>query len=152
MYHWALALIVSIGLASLMTGPKLYRMARIVGWQPGAEVATRWVAHKGVDNDMRGRKFHWVSWAIDGSPTDRDNVSPEVWESMKVGDAVEVVFVPGTNEKAHLRKGVFVEEGNFVFDFILLGVEILVAVASFGRLLWWWIKGRKEPFWGPDED
>jgi hypothetical protein len=155
MYRWAVALVASIALGCGVTGPKLYKMAQIRGWQPGAKVTTRWITDKGVNQDMRGRQFYWVSWANhNGAPTaaDRDNVSPEVWESMKVGDPVEVVRVPG-DDGAYLRNGVFVELGNFVFDLVLLAVALGVAVASAGRLLWWWIKGRKEPFWaeGPED-
>jgi hypothetical protein len=65
---------------------------------------------------------------------------------MKVGDPVEVFRVPG-DDGAYLRNGVFVEPGNFVFDLVLLAVTGGVAVVSAGRLLWWWIKGRKTPFW-----
>jgi hypothetical protein len=42
---------------------------------------------------------------------------------------------------------VFVETGNFVFDLVLLAGTIGVAVASAERLLWWWFRGRKAPFW-----
>jgi len=57
-----------------------------------------------------------------------DNVSPEVWESMRVGDSVEVVRVPG-DDSAYLRNGVFVEPDNFMFDYVLLAGEIITALA-----------------------
>jgi hypothetical protein len=156
MYRWALALVVSIALACGVTGPKLYKMAQIMGWQPGAKITNGWITSKGVDQDLRGRTFYWVSWANhNGTPTraDRNNVSSEVWEGMKVGDPVEVVRVSG-DDAAYLRNGVYVEPGNFVFDLGLLAISVGVAIASAGRLLWWWKKGRKEPFWAeasPDE-
>ncbi|OWK41854.1 hypothetical protein [Fimbriiglobus ruber] len=149
MWRWALALVISTALAFGVTVPKLYKMAQIVGWQPGAEVVTSSVTQKGVDEGMRGRRHYWVSWANNGgSPSRayRDNVSPEVWESMKMGDRVEVAYVP-CDDAAYLRNGVFVEPGNFVFDFVLLAVTLGVSVASAGRLLWWWFKGRKVAFW-----
>jgi len=149
MWRWALALVISTALAVGGTGPKLYKMAQIKGWQPGAIVATRFITQKGVNQDMRGREHYWVSWANHGGAlthADRANVSPEVWESLKVGDSIEVIRVPG-DDSAYLRNGVFVETGNFVFDFVLLGVTVCVAVASAGRLLWWLLRGRKVGFW-----
>ena len=96
---------------------------------------------------MRGREHFWVSWANHGgalSRAGRGNVSPEVWAKMRVGDSVEVSRVPG-DDAAHLRNGVFVEPGNFVFDFVLLALTLGVAVASAGRLLlWWYYPGKKE--------
>jgi len=145
MWRWALALVISTALAFGVTVPKLYKMAQIMGWQPGAEVTTRFITQKGVDQGMRGREHYWVSWANhDGSLSRafRANVSPEVWRSMRVGDSVEVVRVPG-DDAAYLRNGVFVEPGNFVFDLVLLAVTLGVAVASAGRLLWWWFRERR---------
>jgi hypothetical protein len=149
MWRWALALVISTALAVGVTGPKLYKMAQIMGWQPGADVTTGFITEKGVNQDYRGREHYWVSWANHGGAltrADRANVSPEVWESMKEGDSVEVVRVPG-DESAYLRNGVFVEPGNFVFDFVLLALAVGVAVTSLGRLLWWLFRGRKPAFW-----
>ena len=149
MWRWALALVISVALAGGVTGPKLYKMAQIKGWLPGATATTRPITQKGVDHGTRGREHHWVSWANSGGPISRAHrasVSPEVWETMTVGDPVEVIRVPG-DEDAYLRNGVFVEPGNFVFDIVLLSVGLCVAVASAGRLLWWLIRGRRVPFW-----
>jgi hypothetical protein len=149
MWRWALALFISTALAVGVTIPKLYKMAQIVGWLPGAEVTTGFITQKGVDEGMRGRQHYWVSWAIHGgafSRADRGNVSPEVWAKMRVGDSVEVARVPG-DDAGHLRNGVFVEPGNFVFDFVLLALTLGVAVASAGRLLLWWYRGRQEACW-----
>ncbi len=111
------------------------------------EVTTQFITQKGVDEGMRGRQHFWVSWANHGgalSRAGRGNVSPEVWAKMRVGDSVEVSRVPG-DDAAHLRNGVFVEPGNFVFDFVLLALTLGVAVASAGRLLlWWYYPGKKE--------
>jgi hypothetical protein len=130
MWQWALALVISVGLAVGVTLPKLYKMAQIKGWQPGATVTTRVITDKGVDQGRRGLKHYWVSWANHGGAltrADRDNVSPEDWQSMRVGDSVEVVRVPG-DDAAYLRNGVFVEPGNFVFDYVLLAAEIITAL------------------------
>jgi hypothetical protein len=149
MYRWALAIVISLALAFGVTARKLYKMTQIMGWQPGARVTTRAIAQKGVNEGMRGREHYWVSWGGEPPPADHANVSPEVWERMKVGDSVEVVRVPG-DDAAYLRNGVFVEPGNFVFDVVLFVVTLGVAVASAGRLLWWWKRGRKVPFFGAE--
>ena len=130
MWRWALALVISVGLAAGVTVPKLYKMAQIKGWQPGATVTTRVITDKGWDQGRRGFKHYWVSWANHGGAltrADRDNVSPEGWQRMRVGDSVEVVRVPG-DDAAYLRNGVFVEPGNFVFDYVLLAAELITAL------------------------
>jgi hypothetical protein len=122
---------------------------KAVGWQLGATVTTNVITQKGVDQGMRGREHYWVAWGSNGgafSRANRANVSPEVWATMKVGDSVEVVTVPG-DDAAYLKNGVFVETGNFVFDIVLLVGTLGIAVASAERLLWWWLKGRSVPFW-----
>lgn len=149
MYRWALALVVALALAFGVTARKLYKMSQIMGWQPGANVTTRVIIQKGVNEGRRGRQHYWVSWAGEPPPADRANVSPEIWARMKVGDPVDVVRVPG-DDAAYLRNGVFVEPGNFVFDIVLFALTLGVAVASAGRLLWWWIRGRKVPFFGAE--
>jgi hypothetical protein len=149
MWRWALALVISTALVGGVTGPKLHKMAQIKGWRPGATVTTRFITKKGVNQGTRGSNHYWVSWAnYDGtiSPAHRDYVSPEVWESMEVGDPVEVIHVPG-DDAGYLPNGVYVELGNFAFDIALLAVGLCVAAASAGRLLWWWVRGRKVPFW-----
>jgi hypothetical protein len=130
MWKWVLTLVISVGLAAGVTGPKLHKMAQINGWRPGATVTTRVITAKGVDQGRRGREHYWVSWATHGGAltrADRDNVSPEVWGSMRVGDSVEIVRVPG-DDAAYLNNGVFVEPGNFVFDYVLLAAEIVTAL------------------------
>jgi hypothetical protein len=149
MWRWVLALVISIPLAAGVTGPKLYKMAQIKGWQPGATTTTRWITDKGVERGSRGRQSYWVTWANYGgrpAESDRDWVSAETWASMKVGDPVEVVSVPG-DKAGYLRDGVYVEPGNFAFDLVLLAVAACVALASTGRLLWWLARGRRVPFW-----
>jgi hypothetical protein len=131
MWRCALVLVISVGLAAAVTVPKLYKMAQINGWQPGATITARVITNKGVDEGRRGLKHYWVSWSKNGSSlnhADRDYVSPEVWETIQEGDSVEVVRVPG-DEAGYLRNGVFVEPGNFVFDYFLLAAEIITALA-----------------------
>ena len=52
----ALALVVAVGLGAFVTGPKLYKMARIKGWLPGASVTRAVVTQKGVDQPQ-GRQL-----------------------------------------------------------------------------------------------
>jgi hypothetical protein len=67
------------------------------------------------------------------------SVTPERWETIREGDRIEVVYVPG-DPWPYLRDDVFVSGGNFVFDFVLLGVELGVA----GVMAWqlWRLRGR----------
>jgi hypothetical protein len=130
MWRLALVLVIAIALAIGVTVPKLYKMAQITGQTPGATVTTRSVTEKGMDHGRQGREHYWVSWGVAAgsrSRADRDYVSPEIWTNVKVGDSIEVVHVPG-DDAGYLKNGVFVEPGNFVFDYVLLAAEIITAL------------------------
>jgi hypothetical protein len=140
-----LALLVSLALGLGVTGPKLYKMAQIKGWVPGALVTPGVVTQKGVDQ-RQGRQIedsYWVSWArgdVRGSWDQRGRVSPEVWEGMQVGDSIDLIRVPDDG-RTYLRNGVFVDWGNFAFDLFLLSAAMVVALVSAVRLLWWLVRG-----------
>ena len=142
MWRWGLALVASLGVGLGMTGSKLYKMAQIKGWLPGATVTPAVTTQKGVDRAQGRRQIedsYWVSWAkgdVRGSWAERERVSPDVWETMKVGDPIELIRVPGDSQ-AYLRNGVFVDPDNFAFDLILFAGAMAVAVVSAVRLLWW---------------
>jgi hypothetical protein len=146
MGRWLLALLASLGLGLGVTGPKLYKMAQIKGWVPGALVTPAVVTQKGVDPRQfrQIEETYWVSWEygeVRGSWTRRVRVSPEVWEGMKLGDPIDLIRVPGDG-RTYLRNGVFVDWGNCAFDLFLLAAAVVVALVSAVRLLWWLVRGR----------
>src|SRR5438552_1648552 len=92
-------LILALALALGVTGPKLYTMALIKGWLPGGVVTAEVIAQKGIDKARRLREddSYWVSWEKGEARTwdKRERVSPDDWQDMQVGDAIELVRLPG---------------------------------------------------------
>lgn len=126
-------LMVSLGLAFGVTVPKLYKMAQIKAWIPGATtrqetITQKW--HQTPEEHRRRRNVYWIAWSdteIRDVGDHRLNVDEEVWDKLAVGDQIEVVRLPN-DPWPYLRNDVFTSTGNFVFDFILLVAEIGVAV------------------------
>lgn len=124
---YALAILGALGL--LFTGPKLLRMAQIKGWVPGGQTTTHRITQKWEEmrDGSRGPgSVYWISWtdrSIQEIGDHRLNLELEQWHSLQVGDPIEIVRVPG-DQWPHTRDGIFVSPGNFVFDSVLLGVEL----------------------------
>ncbi|MBC8117737.1 MAG: hypothetical protein H7062_25385 [Candidatus Saccharimonas sp.] len=128
-----IVLIAALGVAIAFTVPKLFKMCQIKGWVPGAsatnEVITqKW--HQTPEQHPSGRDSYWIAWGITDIKTvggHRLNVPSERWERLNVGDTIEVVRLPG-DRWPYLRDGIFVSAENFIFDFLLLNVELGVAI------------------------
>jgi len=124
----------ALGVAVIVTGPKLYQMARIKGWLGGANSQERVIVEKWnqtPDQHPRGRDTYWISLTEDDirkRGPHRLNLEPEQWRDLQVGDKIEVVYLPGDPEP-YLRDGIYTSWGNFAFDFVLLGLELGVASA-----------------------
>jgi hypothetical protein len=140
MWQWILTLFLSLALALGVTGPKLHTMAQIKGWVEGARVTQEVIRSKGVDAPQGRRQYehsYWVSWSKSNAPTtwaERERVDAEDWHQMNVGDAIEIVRIPGDNH-IYLRNGVFVSMDNLVFDIFLFVAAILAALLASFKLL-----------------
>jgi hypothetical protein len=122
--------IIAFGFALIITGPKLFKMALIEGWIPGADVTHEVITQMGVEpaDLRRSEDSYWVSWVY-GDVRDswhrRERVPREVWQRMREGDPIEVVHIFGSS---YLREGVFVEPGQFALDIVFLAAELTVGV------------------------
>jgi hypothetical protein len=129
----SVVLFIALGLAAGVTIPKLWTMCQIKGWLPGAITAQETVTQKwyqSAEEHPRGWDTYWISWSDTDIRTvglHRINVEPQYWESVAVGDPLEVVRLPN-DARPHLRNDIFVSVGNFSFDLALLAVEIGVAL------------------------
>lgn len=108
------------------TGTKLVKMAQIRGFisgpapesnvvtamasEPGVYAHTFWLAWNGADVRVPGRQ--------------RINLSEDVWKTYKVGDRIEIFHFRGDPLPYH-RKDIFADNGNFVFDGVLLSVWLI---------------------------
>ncbi len=135
-----LPLIISLGLAVGITGPKLYKMAQIRGWIPGAILTEKVILEKLHETRRQRRRDPNTYWLriddvkIEYPGNHRINLTPEMWEDLSIGDNLEVVQL-SKEGNYYLRNGIFVSTGNFIFDFFLLSIEISVALLMMKRLL-----------------
>jgi hypothetical protein len=117
------------------TTAKLTKMQHIRGLKPGATVEKYTVLDKKISGS---RGSHWILFE-EGSilqPGDhRLNLPPDVWNRYKIGDEIEIVYVPNDSTPYH-RAGIFADNGNFMFDRVLQVIEIaVIAVAILGITL-----------------
>jgi hypothetical protein len=135
--------------AALGLSWKLYGIAQIKGWIPGAEVRRAFIVQKGMDPSrrLRDQDSYWVSWEY-GEVRDswyrRVRVSPEVWQDMQLGGPIDLIRV-GDDPHTYLREGVGVEWGNIALDLGMLAVAVVVFLVTSVRLLWWLVRGRTAP-------
>ncbi len=114
----------------LITAPKLYEMFQIKGWIPGGvplqvTVTSKW--HETAEEARDRRETYWVAWNggdIRVRGKHRTNMFQEQWDTVKIGDTQNIVYIPWSDD-TYLKDGVYVSFGNFVFDFVLLTVELL---------------------------
>lgn len=134
-----LMLIGVFGVMVTITLPKLYKMAQIKGLLPGAVAVQRVIVekwHQTPAEHHKGRNVYWIAIApgdIRQRGSHRLNVVPEHWNRLNQGDTIELLSIPGDPD-FYLRDGIFASWGNFVFDFVLIGVECIVVVTLFRRL------------------
>ncbi len=127
---YLIGLIICI-LLSVITTSKLYTMYQIRGWIKGAYSSTyrvrqKWDEYSWNRTSRRMEHTYWVSW------TDQDirqigphrlNLLYEKWSSLKVGDPIEITYVP-RDPDPYVRNDIFDSDDNFIFDYMLLLAEL----------------------------
>ncbi len=127
--------VAALAVAALFTGPKVYRMAQIRGFVPGAQVSAETVVekwHQTPEQHHDGRDVFWVTWSesdIRARGSHRLNLPEELWNTVTVGGPIEIVRLEGGSEPHH-RQGIYASNGNLAFDLILLGVLLFLAVRN----------------------
>jgi hypothetical protein len=124
---------------TLFTSAKLYKMAAIRGWMPGAIYKEHVVTDKRALEDEYG-PVYWVAWEggdITQRSNLRENLDEEQWSAIKVGDKVAIAYYRGAPEP-YKPDGIFVSLGNFGFDLVLLFGEILLTITLVRLLLRQW--------------
>ena len=61
-------------------------------------------------------------------------MTKEDWLRVQVGDTLELRRLPGEG-KLYSPGGIYASPGNFVFDFVLLGLELILLVCALTRLV-----------------
>ncbi|MBC8139415.1 MAG: hypothetical protein H8F28_26355 [Fibrella sp.] len=131
-----IVLLVCVALA-LITIPKIYTMSAIKGWVPGSKTQTFRVTQKlqtgeGLD------PVYWISWTQDdirSRGNHRTNLVHDRWTAIRIGDPIDIITV-GSDPAPYVHDDIFVDPGNFVFDFVLLAIEatgIFLVVRAFRR-------------------
>jgi hypothetical protein len=112
---------------AIFTTHKLYTMCRIRGFVGERRIEAHRVTGKTVEHGEKDRTFCFVSWAEDAREDDlrhRVQADCDYWETVKPDDRIELVRLDGDGE-TYLRGGdVYTANGQFIFDLVLLGVEL----------------------------
>lgn len=133
------------------TWQKLSGMRQVRGFMPGATVTPRIIS----DKWLQPPDTRWISWgeqSIRRRGDHRLNVPASLWESVEIGDEIEIVYLPPSTTPYH-REGIYASDGNFAFDYGLLVFElglILLALAGVPATLWYLHRTRFRPlgsFW-----
>jgi hypothetical protein len=110
------------------TANKLDKMRRIRGWKPGAQIQSQTVHDKSRDGPTGG----WIALSDRSvhDPGDHRLFLPtEVWNRYEVGDSIEVIYLADDPSPFH-REDIYANDGNFVFDNVLLCFEGGLMVAA----------------------
>jgi hypothetical protein len=115
-----------LGLAAFLwltcfTGAKLIKMARIRGFLSGPPPESKLITAMTTEPGSY-TPVYWLAWNdadIHVRSRHRINLPKEVWETYQPGDPIEIFYFPGDPLPYH-RKDIFADNGNFVFDAVLL--------------------------------
>jgi len=124
----ALTLALLLALAGY-TCAKLYKMAAIRGWLPGAVHKEHVVTAKRV-LDCEFGPCYWIAGNgadISQRSTYRENLDEAQWQGVRVGDRVVMAYY-GDDPHPYQPDGIYTSAGNFGFDLIVLGVELALAM------------------------
>src|SRR5260221_140249 len=111
----------------LFTLNKLEKMEQIRGWKPGGTVRTQVIHEKFVGPRQRACGVYLIDEDTGRRGPFPVYLEPEAWEHLRIGDPIEVVYLPG-NSQPYARDGVYASDGNFAFDRALVVVEIATVV------------------------
>ena len=134
-------LVISIGiglLGTFITVPRLYKMFQIKGVISGATVTAKSITKKWVsDSHLRYETHYNISWAEDTvniKENQVDNIDKETWKYMNVGDTINVVSFR-SDKKAYTNNSLYVANGNFILDFVLLAGQLFVFIFCIRKFL-----------------
>ena len=127
-------LVIAIGiglLGTFITVPRLYKMLQIKGVISGATVTAKSITKKWVsDSHLRYETHYNISWAEDTVNIKKnqvDNIDQETWKNMNVGDTINVVSCRN-DKKVYTTNSLYVANGNFILDFVLLAGQLFVFI------------------------
>jgi hypothetical protein len=131
----AILLLIPAVVGASVTIPKLKRMYVITGRIPGASVRQAVVVGKRHEpaRISEGRlatySIDWVTaepWAAEKGA---DQVEASEWRRLRVGTPIRVVQAPGERGWFY-RHSIYVDAGNFAFDYALLAAEVAALLYS----------------------
>lgn len=143
---WVAVAVLALWLMLAVTGPKLYKMAQIRGFTAGGTLLERTITDKASQDwstafdpdriSSRGTNF-FIAWneqpALEAGPN-RINIQREQWENLNIGDSIDLVRIPN-DDATYIRTGIFASNSNFIFDAILLSLQLAIIINSAVRLL-----------------
>jgi len=142
---WVAVAVLALWLMLAVTGPKLYKMAQIRGFIGGATLLERTITDKAsqdwrtalsLNRTSSSGTNYFIAWneqsALEAGPN-RINIQQEQWEKLNIGDSIDLMRLPH-DEATYIRTGIFASNGNFMFDAILLALQLAIIMNSIVRL------------------
>jgi hypothetical protein len=131
----ALFILLLVGLGTLaFTSYKIYTMAQIRGWLPGAKATTCTVTAKYEDvwsRIQRGGAFTLDCPNLQRVPGHRVQLSYELWLKIGVGTSIPIVRVGGLyGEELFVQNDLGSSDGDFAVDSMFLMGEVLVSLIA----------------------
>ena len=118
-----------------ITFQKINKMNILLGNNPGRQTSAQTLTRKWRDvyqSKNRSREVPLLCFQSGGEIC--VDVSESVWNNIKEGESFTVVSAPGDGEFFH-TSSVYMDNGNFDFDYGLLVIEILAAIFCLIKLL-----------------
>lgn len=117
------------------TFQKINKMNILLGNSPGRQTTSQTLTRKWRDvYRSKGTTREVPKLCFESGKEICVDVSSSVWNRIKEGESFSVVSAPGDDEFFH-TSSVYLDNGNFAFDYGLLVIEILAAIFCLTKML-----------------
>lgn len=124
--YTAAAIVLCLALLTPFTLWKLHKMCVIRGWLPGATTTHHTVTKKTRGRGRHGFYFYYLCWGsseVYEFSGERVQVDADHYDQVPIGSEIEVVHYPG-DPATYTRSDIYTSNGNFIFDGVLLVLEL----------------------------
>src|SRR5712671_4298882 len=90
--------IFALGMAAIVTVPKLYRMFEIKGWVSGRTSSREVVLQKWYEHTDKYDSY-WIGWGpepVQQVSSNRINIEEDDWNRLQIFDHIDIVRIPGS--------------------------------------------------------
>lgn len=110
-----------------ITPYKLYISLQIHGYLPGAKIVVQTAQDKWHES-LPQNDIYWISFdkekSIKSPGQHRTNLNKKTWNSIRIGDGIEMIAVHGSND-LYAKNGIYASWGNFIIDIVFFAMTYL---------------------------